>query len=56
MFKYCMASIQPSWVSAAKARTSRRQAAGFGKMRTTKVRRLISSMNRSSMLVDFRFL
>ena len=55
MLRYCMASIQFSWVSTANARTSRRQAAALGKMRTTSVRRLISSIRRSSMLVDFRF-
>jgi hypothetical protein len=38
---------------AASARTSRRQLAAFGKIRTTNVRRLSSSLIRSSMLVDF---
>ena len=37
-------------------RTSRRQLSPLGKMRTTWVRRLISSFKRSSMLVDLRCL
>jgi hypothetical protein len=44
-------SSQFSWVSTASARTSRRQLSPLGKMRTTWVRRLISSFKRSSMLV-----
>jgi hypothetical protein len=35
------------------ARTSRKQLSALGKMRTTWVRRLISWLRRSSMLVDF---
>jgi hypothetical protein len=35
---------------------NRKQAAAFGKIRTTSVRRLISSIRRSSMLVEFNFL
>jgi len=46
-------SIQFSCISTARARTSRRQLAAFGKIRTTRVRRLISSFCRSSILVDF---
>ena len=45
-----------SWVSTAKARTRRRQASALGKMRTRWVRRLISSLKRSSMLVLLRCL
>ena len=48
-----MASSQFSCISTASARTSRRQLSGFGKMRTTWVRRLISWFSRSSMFVDF---
>src|SRR5579862_6785362 len=40
MFKYCMASIQFSCISTARARISRKHAAALGKMRTTRVRRL----------------
>ena len=45
---------QPSWVSAQRARTKRRQLAALGKILTTRVRRLISSLRRSSMFVLFR--
>lgn len=45
-----------SWVSAAKALTSRKQLAVLGKILTTRVRRLISWFSRSSMLVLFRCL
>jgi hypothetical protein len=50
------ASNQFSWVSTARARTRRRQLTVSGKMRTTYVRRLISSLRRSSMLVLLRCL
>src|SRR5215212_10327928 len=56
MFRYRVASIQFSWVSTASARTSRKQLAAFGKMRTTCVRRFSSSLRRSSMLVDLQVL
>src|SRR5215471_15761553 len=56
IFRYRVASIQFSCISTASARTSRRQAAELGKIRTTSVRLLISSFNRSNRLVDFKFL
>ena len=56
MFRYLVASIQFSCISTASARISRRHAAVLGKIRTTSVRRLISSLSRSSRFVDFRFL
>ena len=54
--RYLTASSHSSWISSARALTSLRQLASFGKMRTMCVLRFSSWLRRSSMLVDFRCL